>query len=478
MIEEERFVWVTLLVPFVLGYFFFSHWLFRDLQVRWDLTFVAQLAFASTLAVSFQTHAAILGEVSGTLTKESREILWEFDFSCLIILLKVVLPFFILFSLFTGKPPWNYSVSFRIFLSLILETLWLAVSNRGVNIMKDGGLDLQAETEKLGMIGLGCVAILSGWGSVYGPYYYGPWFIKKYDDAEIRRVEEKLISVMEMRTSLQRRVVIQTIRKRNHHQNASSSSDRDGESRKQRGFVSFVRSWLPGAQGAPSAAAKELQQQIQDDMLEDESLNLLSSELFMEYDEMKKAKAANLFRKTLLGRIYTLLGYTFAGYCIFKMIASCYGLIFPKTAQDPDLITKVLQYVLLLARNSNEAHFWAQGISFFMVGVLVFNSFRGLLMTMGKLFHQFAARDSSFFAFLLTEIMGQYLMSSIILLDLNVPVQYRGKLFFQKFEFFRVWSDALFLIAGLASVLTLYAVDRASKSRTEFYHTTVHEKLI
>ena len=438
--DDLIFSAVTLVLPFLVGLIFFSKWLFRDVQVKWGIGFVSQLVFASTLAVSFQTHAAVLGEVSGLLKRSTREYLWTLDFSTLVILLKVIIPFLIFYAAISKRP--GYSQSIKVLMTLLTEGAWLTFSSWGENLTR-GTLDLQKETERLGLIGLASVAILSGWGAVHGPYSYGPWFIKNYDDLEITRVEQKLVSVMEMISALKRRRVIAQA-----NQKSFSS------------YFSF---------GFFTSSKEEN---------EEESLSLLSMELFLEYTEMRHAKQANLFRKTWLGKIYTFLGYTFAGYCFLKMIASGYGIIFPKTAKDPDLITKVLSYLILFARNPYEANFIAQTVSLIMVGVLIFNSFRGLLMTLGKVFHQVGPRDSSLVSLLLTEVMGHYLLSSIILLDLNVPFRYRGQLFLEKFEFFRIWSDILFLLAGFASAVTLYALDRARGSRTEFYSTTLHEKII
>ena len=62
---EWVFAMSTLVVPFLAGMLLFSKWVFRDIEVRWGLGFATQCVFAATLAVSFQTHAAVVGEVGG-----------------------------------------------------------------------------------------------------------------------------------------------------------------------------------------------------------------------------------------------------------------------------------------------------------------------------------------------------------------------------------------------------------------------------
>jgi len=461
------FVVTTLVAPFALGLLLFSKWIFRDVEVRWGIGFASQVAFALVLAVAFQTHIAVLGEVSGVLRKDVRDRIWTWDLTCWIILLEVILPFLMLCAFFVKRR--QIPVVFRVVFVFAGQVVWLLAINWG----QTPSLQLEKEAERIGMIGLACVAILSGWGSVHGPYSYGPWFIKRYDDDEIAHVEEKLWSVMEMRSSLKRREAMLLYRQR--AESSGVVSPRSHSSTSGQGLLRGLwnRQWT-----RDDATARSIELALSSDRAEGESLTLLSTELFLELSEMKRARQQTLFRKTLLGQVYTVLGYTFAVYCVLKMIVAAYGIVYPKRFDDPDLITNVLSFVLLFARTRMEANFLAETISFIMVGVLVFNSFRGLLVTLGRIFHQVGPRDASLVALLLTEIMGQYLLSSIIMMDMNLPVQYRSAIFLKKFEFFRVWSDALFLISGFASFLLLYAQDKAQGSRTEFYHSMVHDKMM
>lgn len=51
-------------------------------------------------------------------------------------------------------------------------------------------------------------------------------------------------------------------------------------------------------------------------------------------------------------------------------------------------------------------HRWSQTLSFLLVGFLVFNSFRSLLMTLGRLFHRYGTflNSGQVVALLLTEV--------------------------------------------------------------------------
>jgi hypothetical protein len=474
--NELLFCFVTFLFPFLLGMVLFSKWIFRDVEVRWGVGFASQLVFACTLSVAFQTHIAVLGEVSGVLTRSTREQIWVFDLTCWVILLKVIIPFFV-FMAIIFKYSKQLSLTLKVVATLILESIWLLILSWGNGVSH---LNLQSETERLGLIGLVSVAILSGWGAVHGPYNYGPWFIKQYNDDEIVRVEQKLWSVLEMQSSIKRRIAL--AKSVNSTAVPAATSPRLSRTPSSNPLAMLGQIWARRNNSQPSLVLGS-DPQVQADRDEADTLALLSLELFLELTEMKRAKQQTLFRKTLLGHIYTFLGYTFALYCIVKMCVSLYGMIYPKGPTDPDLITNVLSFVLIFARSRDEANALAQTISFVMVGVLVFNSFRGLLVALGRIFHQMlgpTSRDSSLVSLLLTEIMGQYLLSSIILLDLNVPFKYRGgdRFFSQKFEMFRLYFDMFFFLSGIVSFVFIYALDQARGSRTEFYHTTAHEKII
>ncbi|KAH9253378.1 hypothetical protein BASA81_008729 [Batrachochytrium salamandrivorans] len=381
----------TLLAPFVLGMVFFSTWIFRDVQVRWGLGFNTQLAFSLTLAICFQLYSTILGEVGGFISKDYRELVWKVDLFCLVVLLRGVLPFLCTFAM-ASRVVRQFPLRLGLATGLFLGWMFIEIGSRrsGGSGSDSHKVELESEIQTLGMVGLASVAVLSGWGSVHGPYAYGIWFDKQSSDEEILFVSQRLLSVMEMQSALKRK-------------------------------LAHCRS-----------ATADLREEIV-------SLEMLSDELFMEFNAMKMAKSQQAFRKTVLGRIYSLLGVVFALYCLWKIALSLYGIAFPKSVSDPDLITNTLRVVSLLVGRQS-ARLVHDVISFSMVGVLVFNSFRGLLVALGKVFHQIGLRvDSLLVGLLLTEVMGHYLLSSLILLDMNVPTQYRSKLLYGKFEFFR-WT--------------------------------------
>ena len=107
-----------------------------------------------------------------------------------------------------------------------------------------------------------------------------------------------------------------------------------------------------------------------------------------------------------------------------------------------------------------DVHFWSQHISFIAVGVIVVTSIRGLLLTMSKFFIWISSpKSSNFVVLLLSQIMGMYFVSMVLLMRMNMPVQYRtiitevlGDL---QFNFYHRWFDVMFLVAAVCTIAIL-----------------------
>ncbi|EPZ32570.1 GPCR 89-related domain-containing protein [Rozella allomycis CSF55] len=58
------------------------------------------------------------------------------------------------------------------------------------------------------------------------------------------------------------------------------------------------------------------------------------------------------------------------------------------------------------------------------------------------------------------QIMGMYFLSSVIMLRMNLPAEYRtiivDVLSDIKFDFYHRWFDVIFLISALTSVIIIY----------------------
>lgn len=139
---------------------------------------------------------------------------------------------------------------------------------------------------------------------------------------------------------------------------------------------------------------------------------------------------------------------------------------------------------LLWAVPIPNAHVWVQPISFVLVGALALSSVRGFLLSFSQVFSAWStAVTSNSTVLLLAQVMGAYLVATLLMLRMKVPPEYRcvteGALPCSagvhrplravactpcrrgitdavgdvRFDFFHRWSDAIFVVSALASVI-------------------------
>ncbi|KAI6223798.1 Protein Y75B8A6 [Aphelenchoides fujianensis] len=126
-----------------------------------------------------------------------------------------------------------------------------------------------------------------------------------------------------------------------------------------------------------------------------------------------------------------------------------------------DPVTKGIEILVHHLGYEIDIRFWSQQISFLLVGIIAVTSIRGLLITIAKFFNAISSRKSSnLIVLILAHVMGMYFVSSVLLIRMNMPLNYRkiitevlGDL---QFKFYHRWFDVIFLISALASILFLY----------------------
>ena len=190
------------------------------------------------------------------------------------------------------------------------------------------------------------------------------------------------------------------------------------------------------------------------------ALEELSRVLFLESVDLHNSKERVEFAKTLQGKYFDFLGHIFSIYCIWKIFISAVNIIFDRVGKvDP--ITKSIEILVHYFGIEFDVHFWSQQVSFILVGILIVTSIRGLLITLTKFFYAISSsKSSNIIVLALAEVMGMYFISSVLLMRMNMPEQYRqiitkvlGDL---QFHFYHRWFDVIFLVSALASIGFLY----------------------
>lgn len=195
----------------------------------------------------------------------------------------------------------------------------------------------------------------------------------------------------------------------------------------------------------------------------------LSRQLYVEVVDLHNTKQRMVFSKTLKGRYFDFVGHIFSIYCMWKIFISSVNIIFDRVGKK-DPITKSFEILFFFFSIDVDVQFWSQQFSFFLVGILIVTSIRGLLITLTKFFYALSSHKSSnIIVLVLAEIMGMYFISSVLLMRMNMPPKYReivtvvlGDL---QFHFYHRWFDVIFLVSALASIGFLYVAHKQAPEK-------------
>lgn len=155
------------------------------------------------------------------------------------------------------------------------------------------------------------------------------------------------------------------------------------------------------------------------------SLEAMQRELFLELCEMNAVRARLVWSRTLRGRAFNALGYVMSAYGGYKMVM-CVVNIGWKRDPTKDPVTQGME-LALRHFHVPDAHLWVQPISLAFVGLLVFTSVRGFLISFSNLFAAWSSSlvSSASVVLLLAGVMGTYFIASVLLLRMAMPEQYR-----------------------------------------------------
>jgi len=229
------------------------------------------------------------------------------------------------------------------------------------------------------------------------------------------------------------------------------SLKKDGLNQDQRGGIwGMMKSFTTYNTGENITTLKE----------EAKGLEELSRQLFLESVDLHNEQDRREYLKTFKGRYFNLLGHFFSVYCLWKIFMATINIVFDRVGKvDP--VTRGLEIAVNYLGIQFDVRFWSQHISFWLVGIIIVTSIRGLLITLTKFFYAIASsKSSNVIVLCLAQIMGMYFVSLVLLMRMNMPLEYRtiitevlGDL---QFNFYHRWFDVIFLISALSSIFFLY----------------------
>ncbi|XP_018571058.1 Golgi pH regulator [Anoplophora glabripennis] len=424
---------------FVGAWIFFMKQLFKDYEVR---HIMVQLIFSITLTLSCTMFELIIFEILGLLESSSRYFYWCLMLYLLLFVVIVLNPFYIgyycISSIRYVKPDYVKHLTILIWIAFII-IFWKIGDPFPIMNPKQGVLSMEQLVSRIGVIGVTVMALLSGFGAVNYPYTSMAYFMREVSEADVLNIEKRLMQTMDMVLIRKKRIAI-----------AKKQSLEKVDSANKRSIWGMLS----------SVGSNRSHENISQLRLEIEGLEELSRTLFLEVHENRNMLERIEWSKTWKGIYFNFLGYIFSGYCLWKIFICTINIVFDRVGKK-DPVTRGIEIAVHWMGWNFDVNFWSQQVSFYLVGCIVVTSIRGFIITLTKFFNRMSSsKSSNIIVLVLAQIMGMYFVSSVLLLRMNMPVQYRAiitqVLGALQFNFYHRWFDVIFLVSALGSIVTLY----------------------
>ncbi|KAI8883005.1 hypothetical protein K501DRAFT_220172 [Backusella circina FSU 941] len=191
-----------------------------------------------------------------------------------------------------------------------------------------------------------------------------------------------------------------------------------------------------------------------------EQLEGLVANMKSDLDELERGRAKSRFSSTLKGKIWSVIDTVFSVYCVYKFIVTLINVLLQRNTTDP--ITNMLSMMISHFDDVKiDAAFWSQQLSFWFAGVIVFGSVRGFMKLLTRVLDMFLFKitfSSSNRILFVAHMMGMYFLSSVLMMQLSLPTEYRYLLHSTEFDFFKHWSDVIFVGSSLVSLCVIYVI--------------------
>ncbi|CAB1344240.1 unnamed protein product [Coregonus sp. 'balchen'] len=162
------------------------------------------------------------------------------------------------------------------------------------------------------------------------------------------------------------------------------------------------------------------------------------------------------YSKTFQGKYFNFLGYFFSIYCVWKIFMATINIVFDRVGKT-DPVTRGIEITVNYLGIQFDVKFWSQHISFILVGIIIF------------FYAISSSKSSNVIVLVLAQIMGMYIVSSVLLMRMSMPREYRsivtevlGEL---QFNFYHRWFDVIFLVSALSSILFLYLAHKQAPEK-------------
>ncbi|KAH6664355.1 Abscisic acid G-protein coupled receptor-domain-containing protein [Plectosphaerella plurivora] len=436
---------------------------------------VAAATFNTTVALAAVLGELILCEIAGIVSPKARETGLRITVPTLLLLLVGVIPFLEIQSVISGLG-WRFQRTSKGNLPRVAWGLQLAVFagwlfsfwSLGVFVPLDsepvatqmrtgaaapGGWTREC-LERIGVIGIALMAMLSGFAAASTPWYTlggaSERRKKPVTDADISRKQAGLDATSEM--LLTKRHRLQALERKASTTQTQNSSG---------GIMGKMLGTIRGG-GSEEAEMRGLRVEIA-------GLETMEASLSSNLGLMRSRHAASARASTAFGRMLTVPHYVFSLYCVYRILATTLTTI--RRAYSPaaafSSTDPINRFLGLLARHWDpmlDQDAWARQISFLLSGVILAASASSATQTF-HLFARFAPgllfQAQANLALITGQVSAVYVISAALLLRSNLPSE-MGSAVSEALRsaldprFVDGWFESWFLVASAVTAVGLW----------------------
>ena len=428
---------------------------------------VVAITFSTTIALAAVLTELILCEISNTLNPAARSAALKIVVPTLMLFLIVLIPFLELQSIVSGSG-WSFkrSESGKIpripwilqgtgFTIWLMGFWWLGKGIPGTYIhtmasQTGKGLS-EACLERVGIIGISLMALLSGFAAVSAAWQTFGVKAKTVTESDVARKQAGLDATNDMLGAKKSR--LRALRRKIH------------ESPTQ-GFMGKVVGSIRG--NTDTQELKSLASEIA-------GLSAMAQALSSSLALLQTQLASNRRSSSTLGRLFlTPTSYGFSLYCIYRIFTTSLTILrrlaFPSpdpmafTSSTTDPINRILSLLAQYVIPSLDRAGWARQISFLLSGAILLASFNSVVTTfhmLTKLSPSLLYQAQANLALIIAQVSATYVISSALLLRSNLPTEMKSVIsdaLGSPLEpgFVERWFEGWFIFASVVTALGIW----------------------
>ncbi|KAJ4855300.1 abscisic acid g-protein coupled receptor domain-containing protein [Trichoderma breve] len=384
----------------------------------------AAWAFGTTVGLAATLGALIMAEIVEAVDPAARNLALRVTVPALLFMLVVLIPWLECRSL-VSSAGWSFQRTAKgklprvaLGLQAVLFGGWLFIFWSMGSVVPRAEILLRACLERIGVVGISLMALLSGFASVSAPWHtFGRSDTRRrpLTEADVNRKQTGLDATSEMLAT-----------KRHRLQYLERKISQEASKRGKTGLVGMVMGSIRGATGEEA--------EIQTLKMEIVGLEAMEANLSSNLVLMKNQRAASARASTTMGRILLVPSYIFSAYCVYRILATSLTTLRRASSPSASFASSdpINRFLGLLARHWDpklDQMAWARIISFALSGVILVASANSAIQT----FHLFAKwtpgllrHAQANLALAVGQVAATYVISASLLLRSQLPSEARS----------------------------------------------------